>query len=99
MSATEARYHLLRLKRKYSMIRMTEALLLALAAALITYAVACWFVLPSYGLWLLAGVAGLSCFIIRSLQLGLWQISEAGVIHYMNQHYPQLEESADLFTS
>ena len=97
MSATEARYHLLHLKRKYRMIRVTEALLLAFAAGLITYAVAYWFVLPLSGLWLLAGAAGLSCFIIRSVQLGLWQISEAGVIHYMNQHYPQLEESADLF--
>jgi hypothetical protein len=98
MSATEARYHLLRLKRKYHMIRVTEALLLAFAAGLVTYAVAYWFVLPVYGLWLLAGIAGASCFIVRSIQLGLWQISEAGVIRYMNQHYPQLEESADLFT-
>ncbi|HEY5749583.1 MAG TPA: hypothetical protein VIU12_26125 [Chryseolinea sp.] len=98
MSATEARYHLLRLKRKYSMIRLMEVLLLALAAGLITYGVAYWFVLPVSILWLLTGAAVLGCFIVRSIQLGLWQISEAGVVHYMNQHYPQLEESADLFT-
>jgi len=80
------------------MIRLTEALLLGLAAGLITYAVAYWFVLPLSGLWILTGITALSCFVTRSLQLGLWQISEAGVIHYMNQHYAQLEESADLFT-
>jgi hypothetical protein len=97
MSATEARYHLLRLKRKYKIVRLTEVLLLALAAGLITYAVTCWVVQSQYILWLLTGTAILVCFIVRSMQLGLWQISEAGVVHYMNQHYPQLEESADLF--
>jgi len=97
MSATEARYHLLRLKRKYTLLRATEVMLLALAAGLITFAVAYGFVLPIAMVWLLAGAAGAVCFVVRSMQLDLWKISEAGVVHYMNQHYPQLEESADLF--
>jgi len=96
MSATEARYHLLQLKRKYTLIRSLETLLLSLAAASIVFAIAYLFGGPAIYCWLLAGIAGLGCFIVRSFQLGLWRISEAGVVHYINQHYPQLQESADL---
>ncbi|MBL0742884.1 hypothetical protein [Chryseolinea lacunae] len=96
MSATEARYRLQSLKRKYRLIRLLETLLFSVAIALVVYATLNFFRVPNVWIWTSTLVSLIASYVVRSIRLKLWKISEAGVVHYMNQHYPQLEESTDL---
>ena len=96
MSATEARYYLQQTKRKYFRLRIVETFLAATSIGVFFYCVcALLSVQTSIAIAASFGVS-VAYFIFRSLQLNIFHVRDKGVVHYINQHYPQMEESADL---
>jgi hypothetical protein len=96
MSFEDARYYLDKTRRKYVLIRVTELVLSSLAVGFLVLTISrmtasgsMWHLLISVG-------AGLIFFVLRAIQLRIFQITNAGIASYLNRHYPALEESADL---
>lgn len=96
MSATEARYHIQRTKRKYLLLRIMETLLSSLAVAFIILCVCLLFSLKTNMAVFLSLGGGLIYFIFRSWELSILKVKEKDVVQYINQHYAQMEESTDL---
>lgn len=95
MSVQEVRYELKRMVRRYQAIRLAEALLLATAAGLVTFAVLNLFTQPSLAAGLaLTTAAGTAA--VRILQLRLFRIDVHSMVRYVNRQLPQLQESGDL---
>lgn len=96
MSATQARYYLERTKRKYLLLRIIETLVSSAAVSLIIYCICQLLSVQAIVTMPVALGGGLMYFIFRSLQLNILYVKVDGVARYINQHYPQMEESADL---
>jgi hypothetical protein len=96
MSFEDARYYLEKTRRRYLLIRVTELILSSVAIAFLVLAIL--LMTHSRGLWplLLSVGSGLTFFILRSIQLRLFRLTNAGVASYLNRKYPALEEGADL---
>ena len=96
MSFEDARYYLDRTRRRYLLIRVTELVLSSVAIAFLVLSIL--LMTPAKGLWplLIAVGSGLTFFVLRSIQLRIFRITNAGVASYLNRNYPALEESADL---
>ncbi len=96
MNAGEARYQLQQVKRRYITLRTLEVLLSAAAVyLLITLAVR--FIVPEHSIALLVpSLAAVTYVVHRALRLGIFRIEEKSLASYINHHYPQMEESADL---
>ena len=96
MSFEDARYYLDRTRRRYLLIRVTELVLSSVAMAFLVLSIL--LMTPVKGLWplLMAVGSGLTFFILRSIQLRVFRITNAGVASYLNRNYPVLEEGADL---
>jgi len=96
MSLDDARYYLDRTRRRYLLVRVTELFLGAVAIAFLVLSILQ--MTPAKGLWpmLTAVGSGLTFFILRSIQLRVFRITNAGVASYLNRNYPVLEEGADL---
>ncbi|MCW5910475.1 MAG: DUF4175 family protein [Cyclobacteriaceae bacterium] len=90
-------YQLKRLSIRYTWVRSTEALLLAIAVGLLVWAILGWFRISEMAQW----VATIAAVIIVGLALAyfrrLFSPDASFLIRYLNNRYPELEESADLF--
>src|SRR5688572_24353212 len=96
MSLEDARYYLDRTRRRYLLVRVTELVLSSVAIAFLVLSILQ--MTPAKGLWprLVAVGSGLTFVILRSIQLRVFRITNAGVASYLNRNYPVLEEGADL---
>jgi len=96
MSCEEARYEIKKLKARYYLLRGCEIILLSTAIALVIGAIFYLIpVNPVIKLFITAGLA--AAFAIAGvIRYQLFQLTDQKFIQYLNAHYPQLEESADL---
>lgn len=97
MSVAEARYRIQNLKRRYLLLRSAEIVLCACAGFLFAFALIGLF--SSAAGWRLAISigTGLVVFFRQVFHYRLPTLSHTAFTQYLNRHYPQLEESADLF--
>ncbi len=96
MSTHPSLYFLHRLKQRYKLVRLTEVCLLAFSVNLVVFGISHVLSLETITTYVLSIGAGVLFFMIRSTQLNIFKIGEAELVSYMNQRYPQLEESSDL---
>ncbi len=96
MTTSKEPYYFLRMKRKYQLLRGTEILLWSVAIGLLSF-----YILELLPVHLFVSLSiGLALFVIAIVvgisQLHVFNINEKDLAHYLNRHYPTLEESADL---
>ncbi len=96
MSTHPSLYFLHRLKQRYKLVRLTEVCLLAFSVNLVVFGISHALLLETITTYILSIGAGVLFFMIRSIQLNIFKVGEAELVSYMNQRYPQLEESSDL---
>jgi hypothetical protein len=96
MSSEEARYRIKKLKARYYLLRGGEIILLSSAVALVIGSVL--YLLPVSSVIKLSTTIGLGVAFVISwiIRYQLFQLTDRKFIQYLNAHYPQLEESADL---
>jgi len=96
MSSEEARYRIKKLKARYYLLRGGEIILLSSAVALVIGSVL--YLLPVSSVIKLLTTIGLGVAFVISwiIRYQLFQLTDRKFIQYLNAHYPQLEESADL---
>lgn len=97
MSLTEARYRIDSLKRRYLLLRTGEIVLLSVAISLLLFSTTA---LLGAGRFLSYGVSMAGAGIVIAVQIIRYKLiglTPAAFTVYLNQHYPQLQESADLF--
>jgi hypothetical protein len=96
MSLHEAHDRIQKLKRRYLLVRSLEIILYAIAAFLLTFAITGLF--TAQGEWKigLGLVIGMVVAAERVVHYKLLTLNHSAFIQFLNQHYPQLEESADL---
>ncbi len=96
MSTEEARYRIKKLKTRYYLLRGGEIVLLSAACALVIGSVL--YLLPLsfvIKLFITTGLAA-TFAILWVIRYQLFQLTDQKFVQYLNSHYPQLEESADL---
>jgi len=99
MSIEQARYNLNSLKNRYILFRSTEILLLAIGISMLVFALS-GFVIVSVNVKIgLAVVAGLILLMTRIFQLNLHRLNNFSLIQFVNERYPNFQESADLLLS
>ncbi len=96
MNERYARYRLHHLLRKYKLMRMSEAFVLALALALIAFIVPYIFHVSLAGSLALSITGGILLFLLHCEQLQLFKLNAYKVTVYLNQHFPSLQNSSDL---
>lgn len=96
MSAKEARYYLQQTKRKYISLRLIEIFFGAAALFFLTWIVALLTKVGYPTSLLIPILVSVVYFGIRSFQLNVFRIRENSLVHYINDRYPQMEESTDL---
>ncbi len=96
MSKTPARYYLEKMKRHYRWLRIGESVVWSVAVVVIILSTGLYSELQTSILLLIALSLGLVTFLVRSFHLKLFSLTDDRLVQFMNQHYPQLEESADL---
>ncbi|MFZ2904687.1 MAG: hypothetical protein WAZ98_00670 [Cyclobacteriaceae bacterium] len=96
MSNTQARYYLNSLKKRYLLIGLTEAILIAVGIIMLVYGLTGLFIASASLKIVVAGVPGLLMFTARILQKNLIRFQTSHIIQFMNAQYPDLQESADL---
>ncbi|HRJ29083.1 MAG TPA: hypothetical protein PLV21_09805 [Cyclobacteriaceae bacterium] len=96
MKAIDTPNYLRLMKLRYLWLRLGESILWAAAAVLIALSVGLvvsfdfeWTIYTATGI-------GIVVFISRCLVLGIFSVSDNRLTHFINQHYPQVEDSADL---
>lgn len=88
--------HLRRLKNRYHLRRVGEAVLWSLGGALLVGALVEAWQGPGANAWQPALAAGLLLFAARYRQLGLHVLSEQHVARYLNRCFESLEDSTEL---
>lgn len=96
MNDSHARYRLDHLLRKYKLMRMSEALILSLALALVAFIVPYVFNVSLTGSLALAITGGILLFLFRCEQLHLFKLNAYKITVYLDQHFPSLQNSSDL---
>jgi hypothetical protein len=96
MSATEARYKLVSLKKRYVALRTIEILFLSFGSALLIWAIVSFFVNPFVLKFILSLSVGVLVTFERTFRYKLLRLNTQLFVRYLNSHYPQLEESTDL---
>ena len=96
MNDTEARNYLLRMKHKYKLLRLIEVCLISISINLVVFGLCQILLVPSFASYGISIGAGVLFFIFRCIQLNISKIGANELVSYVNQHYSQLEESADL---
>jgi hypothetical protein len=89
-------YYFLRMKQKFLLLRGIEILLWSIAIGLMSFYV---LKLLIFSFFVTAGLAflfGLITVVVGSKKLRLFTLKENDLATYLNRHYEQLEESADL---
>ncbi|HEY5822766.1 MAG TPA: hypothetical protein VIT44_00280 [Cyclobacteriaceae bacterium] len=89
------KYLLNKLKKRYLTIRVAETLLLAIGCSVLAFSLTN-LISSDYLSWIVAAVAFTGITTYQIISLHLYQFSESRVAVYLNQHYPELEASADL---
>lgn len=97
MSIQEANDRIQNLKRRYLLTRSLEIVLYSVAAFLLTYAFTGLFTAQQEWKIGIASMIGLIVASKRTIQYKLLSLNHTAFIQFLNQRYPQLEESADLF--
>ena len=97
MSVAEARYRIQTLKRRYLLLRALEIILYASAGFLLVFALTGLFTSSLIWKLSLSSFAVLIIVTQQVLHYKIFSLSHIVFIQYLNRHYPQLEESADLF--
>lgn len=97
MSIQEANDRIQNLKRRYLLTRSLEIVLYSVGAFLLTYAfIGLFTAQPEWKIGI-ASMIGLIVASERTIHYKLLSLNHAAFIQFLNQRYPQLEESADLF--
>jgi hypothetical protein len=98
MSVAEARYRIQNLKRRYVLLRSTRDYSVCIRWIFVSLCIGWTFYRTSL-VWKLSLslLAGLIVIIQQAWHYKLFSLSHTVFIQYLNRHYPQLEESADLF--
>ncbi|MBK7650055.1 MAG: hypothetical protein IPJ20_03875 [Flammeovirgaceae bacterium] len=97
MSVAEARYRIQNLKRRYLLLRALEIILYASAGFLLVFALTGLFTVSLIWKFSLSSVIVLIVIAQQAWHYKLFSLSHTVFIQYLNSHYLQLEESADLF--
>ncbi len=96
MSLQEAHNRIQNLKRRYLLTRSLEIVLYAVATFLLIYALSGLFTAQLEWKIGIASVMGLIVAAERIVHFKLLSLNHTTFIQFLNQRYPQLEESADL---
>jgi hypothetical protein len=96
MSIQEANDRIQNLKRRYLLTRSLEIVLYAVATFLLIYALSGLFTAQLEWKIGIAAVAGMIVIAERTIHYKLLSLNHSAFIQFLNQRYPQLEESADL---
>ncbi len=96
MNTEQARYALDKLRSRYFLLRAMEIILLSTGTFAIAYAISGLFIAPSWIKFSIAISFPLILFAATFLRYKLYRLSVNSFAQYLNQHYPQLEESVDL---
>ncbi len=97
MSGTPS-YRLKRLSIRYTLVRSVEVCAVAIAAGFLGWALLEWVYIGEPLRWSLTIGAGVITGLTLAYFRNLFRAEENFLIHYLNNHYPQLEDSADLLT-
>jgi hypothetical protein len=95
MSNEQAPYYLKKLKRRYLLLKLLELLLWSLSVALITYGLATTPGRQTFP-YLLSTFAGSIVFVAGFRLFRLHQLTEQKLIRFINQRYPEMQDSTDL---
>jgi len=96
MSSEQARYNLNSLKNRFILLRVTEALLVSFGIAILVFTLSGFLVVSVTTKIVLAVFSGLLLFTFRILQKNLHRFSNFNLVQFVNNRYPDLQESADL---
>ncbi|MBX2945287.1 MAG: hypothetical protein KF725_05600 [Cyclobacteriaceae bacterium] len=96
MKAIDAPNYLKRMRLRYLWLRLGESVLWAVATMVLIFSVGLVMSLNIEWTVFIATSIGMVVFIGRCLVLGIFSVSDNRLTYFINQHYPQLEESADL---
>lgn len=97
MSGTPS-YRLKRLSIRYTLVRSVEVCAVAIAAGFLGWALLGWVYIGEALRWSLTIGAGVITGLTLAYFRNLFRADANFLIHYLNNHYPQLEDSADLLT-
>lgn len=96
MSYRGATYYIHQLKRQYFWMRLGESVLWAFAVTLLALSLTWLFSIDNELSIILSVSAGIIAMLSYAIALRLFTIDDPRLVHYINQHYPDLEESTDL---
>jgi hypothetical protein len=96
MSVQEAHNRIQNLKRRYLLSRGLEIVLYSVATFLLMFALTGLFTSQVEWKITIAAVMGLIIAAERIIHYKLFSLNDSAFIQFLNQQYPQLEESADL---
>lgn len=96
MTSKEALYALSSLRRRYFVLRLTEMIFLSAGAGLLIHTLAQVFISNKVIDIALSASGAFIIFFIKILQYRLHRLNYHFFTSYLNQHYTQLHESADL---
>lgn len=97
MSLTEARYRIDSLKRRYLLLRAAEIAFLAIAAGLLLFSITSLLGAGTFLSYAISAAGAGAVVVIQVMRYKLIGLTPAVFTVYLNQRYPQLQESADLF--
>lgn len=97
MSLLEAHDRIQNLKKRYLLSRSLEIVLYSVAAFLLMFALTGLFTVQQEWKITIAVLMGLIIAAERIIHCKLFSLNDSAFIQFLNQQYPQLEESADLF--
>jgi hypothetical protein len=93
----QARYKLSQLRRKYLLFRLVEIVAQSLGLALVVYSALDWVRVEVLSITLVASIlSGLGLSILLLYYYRLHRLDDHSYTRFLNQHFPQLKESADL---
>ncbi|MBX2955547.1 MAG: hypothetical protein KF846_05295 [Cyclobacteriaceae bacterium] len=96
MKAIDAPNYIKRMRHRYLWLRLGESVLWAGATMLLIFSAGLVMSLNIEWTIFTATSIGMLVFTGRCLVLGIFSVSDNRLTHFINQHYPQLQESADL---
>jgi hypothetical protein len=96
MSTEQARYYLTSLKNRYTLLRITEIILISVGVAMLAFTISGFFIVSGVVKLSIAMFSGLTLVVLRGFQKNLHRISNYNFVQFVNMRYPDLQESADL---
>ncbi len=96
MSWENAKYRFEKLKRRYFVIKIVEVTMITVGVTFLLYSILSLFAMQQWIKIFVSACVGIIVFSIQFFNYRLYQLSDKVFILFLNQHYPQLQESADL---